>query len=118
MDNGLDGFAAIHAYDGHITAVESDDDMGRHWTRFDATDPDTGPAVARRCAEYIDRLEAAGELSDIDCTTDCPCVPVTDTGNPANPTVGTCHCGNPWCGGHLTDAQLDGMRDAFAGEVR
>lgn len=55
-------------YVGHVTMVESDDYYGRHWSTFPAT-----PEGAREAAEYIVRLESAGELSDIDCATTCPC---------------------------------------------
>lgn len=118
---------------GHLIAVESDDDMGRHWTTFDARTDDTAAAA------YIAALGEAGHLSDVDCQTGCPCLTPTPgctqcqpevacwecrmAHTPADvPTVGTkpagCECGNPWCDGHLTDAQRDAMRDAFAGEAR
>jgi hypothetical protein len=61
------------AYIGHIVAVEADDDMGRYWRTFDATDPVTGPAVSAEASAYIARIADAGELSDVDCSGSCPC---------------------------------------------
>jgi hypothetical protein len=65
-------------YEGHIVAIECDDDMGRHWRTFDCTSPVTGKAVAAAALRYTMELSDAGELSDIDCTTDCPCVAPSD----------------------------------------
>jgi hypothetical protein len=62
------------AYIGHIVAVEADDDMGRYWRTFDATDPITGPAVSTAIGRYIADLADEGALSDVDCSVSCPCV--------------------------------------------
>lgn len=63
---------SVSAYFGHITAVESDSVYGRHWSRFDATGID-GAVVAAEVEGYINTLSEMGELSDIDCTGQCPC---------------------------------------------
>lgn len=57
---------------GHIIAVELDLDGFRLWTTFDCTTPE-GDAEATL---YIEHAAEEGELSDIDCTTQCPCKPV------------------------------------------
>jgi hypothetical protein len=60
------------AYIGHATAVQADTDYGTYWSTFDATGDDA-LAVATAAAAFIDRLAAAGELSDVDCWSSCPC---------------------------------------------
>lgn len=65
------------AYVGHIVAVEADIDGGRYWRTFDATKPETRVEVSAKAGEYIARLAADGELSDIDCGTGCPCLAPT-----------------------------------------
>ena len=116
---------------GHLIAVECDDDMGRHWTTFDARTDDTAAAA------YIAALGEAGHLSDVDCQTGCPCLTPTPgcpqcqpegacwdcrmAYTPTDvPTVGTaqptgCECGDPWCGDDHRD-NSDALREAFAGE--
>ena len=59
---------------GHTIAVEADWDGYRHWRTFACVDLGS----AQEADAYIERLADAGELSDIDCGTGCPCVvPVT-----------------------------------------
>jgi hypothetical protein len=130
-------------FEGHIVAIEADTDYGRHWRTFDATSPVTGPTVARKALEYVTRLSDAGELSDIDCGTGCPCLtptvgcegcaavalpgyapsclPCRDayiafTGQPTRTRPdGVCECGSPWCDEDHTD-RSDALREVFAGE--
>jgi hypothetical protein len=65
--------AMSEAYVGHITTVEREFDTGgRYWLRFDATGADA-LQVAAEAAAYIQRIAEFGELSDIDCTCECPC---------------------------------------------
>jgi hypothetical protein len=59
---------------GHTIAVEADWDGYRHWRTFQCVTL----GAAQEAAAYIERLADDGELSDIDCGMDCPCVvPVT-----------------------------------------
>jgi hypothetical protein len=59
---------------GHIIAVEADWDGHRHWRTFTCIDLGT----AQEADAYIERLADDGELSDIDCGMDCPCIVPVD----------------------------------------
>ena len=86
--------STISAYLGHITGIEVESDLGgRFWFTFDATGP-RGAEMAAQVEAFIAEAAADGELSDIDCTGNCPCT---------LPVAGCPYCDEEWmraCGAH------------------